>query len=88
MRAADCKKLAEKAKVLFAKLKPRLSPWFWGSFCGELVLAHCAQGALEISRDILPLGTGGNAALGIALGFVVFPTANVANIFHGDYLRV
>ena len=59
-----------------------------GLLLRELVLAHHAQGALEIFGDILPLGAGGNAALGIAQSLVVFPAANVANIFHISYLHL
>ena len=52
----------------------------------ELVLAHHAQGALEVGGDVLPFGTRSDAALGVALGFVVFPAANVADIFHKLFL--
>jgi hypothetical protein len=51
-------------------------------FGGELFLAHKAEGALEIFGDIFPLGAGSDAALGIALKFVVFPTANIADMLH------
>ena len=53
---------------------------------GELILTDGAQGALEILGDIFPLGAGGNAAFGIAQFLVVFPTANVANVFHNKFL--
>jgi hypothetical protein len=53
---------------------------------GELVLAYAAQGALEISRHILPLGTGSDAGLGAALRLVIDPAANVTNIFHNSIL--
>ena len=51
-------------------------------FLSELVLAHHAQGALKILGDVLPLGAGSNAALGIALCLVIDPAANLAYIFH------
>ena len=49
---------------------------------GELILADRTQGALEILGYILPLGAGGNAALGVTQFLVIFPAANVANILH------
>ena len=60
--------------------------WLWGLLSGELILAHGAQGAGEVFRDILPLGAGGNAAFGVAGRFVIFPAANVAYIFHSKFL--
>jgi hypothetical protein len=59
---------------------------FSGLLLAEHILAHTAQGALEILGDFLPLGTGGNATLRIALSFVVDPAANIANILHNDFL--
>ena len=52
------------------------------SFLAELVLTHAAQGALEALGDVLPLGAGGNAALGIASFHIVGPAANIANVLH------
>lgn len=55
-------------------------------FLRELVLAHCTQGAFEISRDIFPLGAGSDASFGITFGLVIDPAANVANILHNENL--
>ena len=55
-------------------------------FFGEVILIYTAKGAEEVFGDIFPLGAGGNAAFGVALLFVVFPTADTAYIFHNDYL--
>ena len=52
----------------------------------ELILANQAQGALEILRNILPLGAGGNTALGVTELLIVFPAADIANIFHNEFL--
>ena len=55
---------------------------------GEHVLAHAAQGALEIVGQILKQGAGGNAVLRAAQFLVVLPAASVANILrHGVYLH-
>jgi hypothetical protein len=51
-----------------------------------LVLTNEAKGALEIIVYIFPLGAGGDALLGAAQFFVVFPSADVAYIFHKVYL--
>lgn len=53
---------------------------------GELILADHAQGALEIFGDVFPFGAGCDAALGVAQGLVIFPSANVAYIFHSGIL--
>ena len=55
---------------------------FWCLCGGELILAHETQGAFEVLGDILPGGAGGNAAFGAALGGVIFPAADITNIFH------
>lgn len=55
-------------------------------FFGKLVLIDHAQGALEIFGDVLPFGAGGNAALGVAQFFVIFPAANIADVFHKRFL--
>ena len=52
----------------------------------ELILTYEAQGALKIPGDVFPLGTGGNAALGVAGCLVIFPATNVAYIFHNRFL--
>jgi hypothetical protein len=58
-------------------------------FLRELILAHSAQGALEVLRNILPSRAGSDAGLGVAQFFVVYPTANVANIlFHNEFLLI
>ena len=57
-------------------------------FGGELVLAHHAQGALEVFGDILPLGAGSDAALGVTQLLVIFPAADVADILHNSFLHV
>ena len=54
------------------------------SVLGEHILAYAAQGALKIPGNILPLGSGSDATLGIVLGFIIDPSANVAYIFHGE----
>ena len=46
----------------------------------ELVFAYAAEGAGEIFGDILPLGAGSDAVVGIARRFVVFVAANAANV--------
>ena len=56
------------------------------SFFRKLVLIDHAQGALEIFGDVLPAGSGGNAALGVAQFFILFPAANIADIFHKRFL--
>ena len=49
-------------------------------FNAELVLAHSAEGALEIVADFFPL---------LALFFFIKdPAANVADIFHWDFLLI
>ena len=48
----------------------------------EHILAHAAQGALEILGDILPLGAGGNAVLGIAGGLIIDIAAGITDVFH------
>ena len=53
-------------------------------FFGELILAYAAQGALEISGYIFPLGAGGDATLGVAQSLVINPTANVTYMFHSS----
>ena len=55
-------------------------------FSGDLVFAYHAKGALEIFGNILPLGAGSNATLGITGCFIIFPAAKIANIFHNNYL--
>jgi hypothetical protein len=56
----------------------------FGLFGGELVLADAAKGTFKIGRDVLPLGTGSDAALDIAFGLIIDPTADVANVFHSE----
>jgi hypothetical protein len=55
-------------------------------FLREHILANRTQRADKIFRDIFPLGTGGNAAFGIAQSLIIFPTANVAYMFHIIFL--
>ncbi len=51
----------------------------------EIVLAYSAKGAYEIFGKILELCAGSNSVVGIAEGFVIFPSAYVAYIlFHID----
>ena len=57
-------------------------------FFGEHILTHGAEGAQEVFGDIFPLSAGSNAAFGVAKGLVVFPAANVTNIFHNGFLLV
>jgi hypothetical protein len=57
-------------------------------FCGKLILAYAAQGAFKIVGNIFPLGAGCDATLGVALCLVIFPTANVAYIFHSHVLLI
>ena len=60
---------------------PEPSGALWCSlFGGEVVLVHRAEGALEIGGHVLPLGAGGDAALGVAQLLVIFPAADVADI--------
>ena len=51
----------------------------------ELILADLAQGADEIIGKILPLGAGCDTAIGIALFFIIDPTANITNVSHIKY---
>ena len=50
---------------------------------GELVLAGAAEGAGKVVGEILELGAGRDAVVGIADGLVVLPAAEVADILHG-----
>ena len=52
----------------------------------ELVLAHEAEGTFKVIVNFRPGGAGGDALLGTAQLFVVFPAADVAYIFHKVYL--
>jgi hypothetical protein len=45
-------------------------------------LSHITKGAQKILGQIIKGCTGGNAKLGRALFLVIFPSANVTNIFH------
>jgi len=77
--------LAEQRETVRQIAAPRRSG-FLG--LGELVLAYAAKRTLEIRRNILPLGAGSDSGIGTALCLIIFPTANVTNIFHNDYLHV
>ena len=59
-----------------------------GSFLGEVILAYGAQGALKIVGDILPLGAGSNAALGVAQLLIIFPTADITDMLHNLFLHL
>lgn len=48
----------------------------------EAVFSRAAERADEIVGKIFKLRAGRNAVLGIADGFVVFPTAQITYIFH------
>ena len=50
---------------------------------GELVLAGAAEGAGKVVGEILELGAGRDAVVGIADGLVVLPAAEVSDVFHG-----
>ena len=56
---------------------------FFLLFSGKVVLAYAAEGALEISGQILELGAGGNAVFGVACSLVIGPAANIAYILQG-----
>ena len=49
---------------------------------GELILTNSAERTLKIIGKILELSAGSYAALGTALLLIIFPTANVTNVFH------
>ena len=69
------------------KEAPRVSGALWFFlFGGEFFLAHRAEGALEILGQILKLGAGGDAALGVAQLLIIFPAADVADILHNVFL--
>ena len=51
-------------------------------FGGELFLACKAQGALEVCGNVFPLGAGSDAALLVAYGLVIFPTAKITYMLH------
>jgi len=51
-------------------------------FFGKLIFSDSTEGAEKIFRDILPFCTGSNAAFGIALLFIVDPTAYITDILH------
>lgn len=63
-------------------------------FYREIVLAYAAERAGEIVGKVFPFGAGRDTVVGIAEGFVVDVTANIANIFHYfvllgfDFVRV
>jgi hypothetical protein len=52
----------------------------------ELIFAHETQRALEVIVNLGPGSAGGDSLLGAAQLFVVFPSADVANIFHKVFL--
>ena len=55
----------------------------------ELILAYSAKGTLKVLGKILKLSAGSDAALGAANLLVIFPSANVANVFHiGNFLSL
>ena len=58
----------------------------YASTFGEVVLTYEAQGAFEIFGQIFELGAGSDAALGVTFCLVVFPAADIANIFHKNFL--
>ena len=48
----------------------------------ELILTDQTHGAFKIIGNIIPFGTGSNAAFRVPLLFVIFPAAKIAYIFH------
>ena len=60
------------------RTEPKSCPSCILFFRAELVLAHSAEGALEVVADFFPL-----LAL---LVFVEDPAANVTDVFHKDFL--
>jgi hypothetical protein len=62
------------------RTEPKLCPFSILFFNAELVLAHSAEGALEIVADFFPL-----LAL---LVFIKDPAADFADIFHGYFLLI
>ena len=51
-------------------------------FFAELIFTYAAQRTRKVFGKIFPLCAGGNAVIGIADGFVIDISANIANIFH------
>lgn len=61
----------------------RVAPFSLLSHGAEIVLAHAAEGADPVGRDVLESGAGGDIAVGVAFGGVIDITADVANVlFH------
>ena len=60
--------------MVYAPLKTILS-------FAELILAYTAQGASEVLGQIFKFGAGRDSVIGIANCFVIFPAANVTNVF-------
>jgi hypothetical protein len=52
----------------------------------EPVLAHEAERTFKVIVNFRPGGAGGDALLGTAQRFIVFPSADVAYIFHRGFL--
>lgn len=52
------------------------------AFLLELILAYAAKRAGEILGNVLPLGSGSDAAILIALSLVIDPAADCAYVFH------
>ena len=56
-------------------------------FCGaKLRFVGTAERTSKLLRQILKLGAGSDAVIGIAERLVVLPSAKVTNIFHNRYL--
>ena len=56
------------------------------SFClfsfAEVFFVYAAEGANEIFGKIFELRAGFDTIIGVAHSFIVFPTANIAYVFH------
>jgi hypothetical protein len=52
----------------------------------ELVFSNEAEGAFKVIVNFLPGGAGGDSLFGAAQRFIVFPSADIAYIFHRGFL--